>query len=76
MTTIVQDPAVCGGQPTVRGTRILVSVLIAMRNAGETDDFIVSQFPALTAELLRAVWSELATGAAGAAGGDDAEPHP
>lgn len=53
-TFIVRDPQVCHGQATVRGTRILVSIILDALAAGMTEDEILAEYPSLTVEGLRA----------------------
>jgi uncharacterized protein (DUF433 family) len=49
---IVQTPGVCGGQPTVRGTRIPVKALVGYYRMGYTLTEILEGFPGLTAAQL------------------------
>ncbi|WP_370324035.1 DUF433 domain-containing protein [Euzebya sp.] len=51
---IVRDPTVCHGQATVRGTRIMVSVILDALAHGMTEAEIVAEYPTLTAEGIRA----------------------
>lgn len=51
---IVRDPAVCHGQATIRGTRIMVSVILDALAAGMTEDEILAEYPTLTNEAIRA----------------------
>jgi uncharacterized protein (DUF433 family) len=52
---IVRDPAVCAGQPVIRGTRVLVRVVLGYLAHGETTETILRDFPSLTADDVRAV---------------------
>lgn len=52
---ITRDPAVCGGQPVVAGTRVLVRVILGYLAHGETMETILREFPSLTEEDVRAV---------------------
>ena len=52
---IERDQQVCGGQPVVRGTRVLVRTLLASLAEGATTDEILADFPTVTAEDVRAV---------------------
>jgi uncharacterized protein (DUF433 family) len=52
---IVRDPQICGGQPVIRGTRVLVRVVLGYLAHGETTATILSEFPSLTEEDVRAV---------------------
>lgn len=48
------DPAVCGGRPTVAGTRMRVTDILEMLAAGAAEAEILSDFPYLTREDIRA----------------------
>ncbi|MBI4863215.1 MAG: DUF433 domain-containing protein [Candidatus Riflebacteria bacterium] len=48
------NPRVCNGKPVIRGTRVPVTVLLDLMAEGETWDQILTGYPALTAEHLRA----------------------
>jgi uncharacterized protein (DUF433 family) len=52
---IVSDPGVCGGQPVVRGTRVLVRTVLGYLAHGEPVDAILRDFPTLTDADVRAV---------------------
>ena len=52
---IARDPAVCGGEPVVRGTRVLVRTILASLAEGARVDEILEDFPTLTEEGVRAV---------------------
>lgn len=52
---IVRDPKVCGGEPVVRGTRVTLRTLLASLAAGDSMDEILSDFPTIAKEDLRAV---------------------
>ncbi|MHB8464410.1 MAG: DUF433 domain-containing protein [Acidimicrobiales bacterium] len=47
---IVRDPAVQGGEPVIRGTRIPVAVIGGLAEAGWTVAQIIGELPALCAE--------------------------
>jgi uncharacterized protein (DUF433 family) len=51
---IAVDPAICGGRPTVAGTRVRVSDVLEMLAGGATEAEIVADFPYLTPEDVRA----------------------
>jgi uncharacterized protein (DUF433 family) len=53
-TLIVRDPQICHGQATVRGTRILVSIILDALADGMTEEEIVAEYPTLTVEGIRA----------------------
>ena len=44
------DPAVCGGKPCVRGTRIWVSLILDLLASGMSEAEVISQYPALKRE--------------------------
>ena len=47
---ITIDPAVCGGKPCLRGTRIWVSLLLDLLAGGMTEAEILAEYPQLTHE--------------------------
>ena len=52
---IVRDPAICGGEPVVRDTRVTVRTVLASLAEGMSVDEIVSDFPTLDTKAVRAV---------------------
>jgi uncharacterized protein (DUF433 family) len=52
---ITVTPGVRGGKPCVRGTRITVQDVLEYLAAGMTEAQILSDFPSLTSESIRAV---------------------
>jgi uncharacterized protein (DUF433 family) len=44
------DPAVCGGRPCIRGTRIWVSLLLDLLASGMSEADVRSEYPQLTQE--------------------------
>jgi uncharacterized protein (DUF433 family) len=52
---IVRDPAVCAGQPVVKGTRVLVRVVLGYLAQGATIETILAEFPTLKEADVRAV---------------------
>ena len=44
------DPAVCGGKPCIRGTRIWVSLVLDMLAAGMSEAALISEYPQLARE--------------------------
>ena len=52
---IVRDPAVCGGQPVVRGTRVLVRTILGYLAHGQSIESILADFPSLTPDDVSAV---------------------
>ncbi len=51
---IASDPQVCRGKPCVRGTRIMVSVILDNLAEGMSPDEIVAEYPPLTLDDVRA----------------------
>jgi uncharacterized protein (DUF433 family) len=47
---ITVDPNVCLGQPTLRGMRITVSVVLKMLAAGKTVEDVLAAYPELEAQ--------------------------
>ena len=52
---MVRDPAICGGEPVVKGTRVTVRTVLASLAEGMSVDEIVEEFPTLDAAAVRAV---------------------
>ena len=52
---IVRDPAICGGEPVVRGTRVTIRTILASLAEGAAVEQIVRDFPTVTQEDVRAV---------------------
>lgn len=52
---IVRDPAICGGEATVRGTRVTVRTILASLAEGMDVAEIIKDFPTLDEEGVRAV---------------------
>ncbi len=52
---ITRDPAICGGEAVVTGTRITVRTILASLAEGGSDEDILADFPTLTHDGLRAV---------------------
>lgn len=51
---ITVDPAICLGQPTIRGTRITVSVIVRLVANGMTRAEILAAYPKLKQEDIAA----------------------
>ncbi|MBI4875727.1 MAG: DUF433 domain-containing protein [Acidobacteria bacterium] len=51
---IVCDPAILGGKPCVRGTRISVEFLLELMASGATKQTILEAYPHLTGEDIEA----------------------
>ncbi|MBI5497014.1 MAG: DUF433 domain-containing protein [Deltaproteobacteria bacterium] len=52
---IVRDPSICGGQPVIRGTRVLVRTVLGCLAHGDSAEVIVREYPSLTVEDVRSV---------------------
>ena len=52
---IVNDPAICGGAPVVRGTRVRIKVILDNLAEGHTPEGIVKYYPILTVEDVQAI---------------------
>lgn len=48
------DPQICHGKACIKGTRIMVSVIMDNLAAGVTQEEILQSYPSLTAEDLKA----------------------
>ena len=72
LARIVRDAAICAGRPVVRGTRVLVRVVLGYLAHGETTAHILEEFPSLTEADVRAVIAF----AAASAGEDLPAPSP
>lgn len=51
---IVCDPEICGGVPTIRGTRIPAHIILELLAAGKSHEYIMDQYPGVTEEDIRA----------------------
>lgn len=51
---IVRDPAVCGGEPVFKGTRVSLRTMLASLAEGDSVDEILRAYPSLTADDVRA----------------------
>jgi len=49
MGRIQIDPKVCHGQPVIKGTRILVSQILAALSSGESPESLLKNYPSLKA---------------------------
>ena len=52
---ILRDPAICGGEPIIRGTRVTLRTVLASLAEGDDLAEIVRDFPTLTEDDVRAV---------------------
>ena len=51
---IVRDPAICGGEPVFRGTRVTLRTVLASQADGDSVEQILMSFPTLSEQQLRA----------------------
>lgn len=50
----VRDKKICGGQPVLKGTRVLLRTVLASLADGDSPEQIKKSFPALTDDAIRA----------------------
>ena len=58
---IATDPAICGGRPTVAGTRMRVKEILGMLASGVSETEILQDFPNLKLDDVRACLAYAAT---------------
>ncbi len=51
---IVRDKKICGGEPVFKGTRVTLRTVLASLASGDSVEEILTDFPSLTAEDVRA----------------------
>jgi uncharacterized protein (DUF433 family) len=54
---IHSDPEILGGKPVVRGTRLAVDFLLSLLAEGWSQEQVLTNYPQLTSEALRAVFA-------------------
>jgi uncharacterized protein (DUF433 family) len=52
---ISRDPDICGGEPVIRGTRVLLRTILASLAVGCSEREILDDFPSMDHDDLRAV---------------------
>ena len=52
---ILRDPAICGGEPVIKGTRVTVRTILASLAEGARMEEILADFPTLKEDDVRAV---------------------
>jgi uncharacterized protein (DUF433 family) len=52
---IVRDPAICGGEPVLKGTRVTLRTVLASLADGDSIDQIVKSFPTVTEQQVKEV---------------------
>ena len=58
---IIAEPNVCHGKPCIKGTRIMVAVVLDNLAEGMTPEEIVTQYPPLSLDDVRAAMGYAAT---------------
>jgi uncharacterized protein (DUF433 family) len=48
------DPEICHGKPCIKGTRIMISIILEWLEAGKTFDEIIDAYPSLNKEDISA----------------------
>ena len=56
---IISDPAICGGKPVIRGTRVPVQYILELWNKGHSVERINEQYPTVHEELIKKVIESL-----------------
>lgn len=51
------DPAICHGKACIKGTRIMVSVILDNLAAGITEDEIIKEYPSLSKDDILAAYA-------------------
>ena len=51
----IRDPQICGGEPIIKGTRVTLRTVLASLAEGASTEEILTDFPTLNADDLRAV---------------------
>jgi len=54
LNRIVVDPAVCGGRPCIKGHRVWVSLVLGLLADGESVPDVLTEYPGLEVEDVRA----------------------
>jgi len=52
---IVRDSEICGGQPTIRGTRVLILDLLDWLKEGKTFEEILENFPTISRQDIQEI---------------------
>jgi uncharacterized protein (DUF433 family) len=51
---ITTDPNICHGKACIRGTRVMVSIILDNLAAGQRSEAILNSYPSLTPEAIQA----------------------
>jgi uncharacterized protein (DUF433 family) len=54
LTRITLNPSICNGKPTIRGKRITVQTILEFLSAGDTEKEILTQYPGLEEDDIKA----------------------
>ena len=54
---IVVNPEVLAGKPVIKGTRLAADFILGLFASGWTEQKVLTNYPALTAEAIRAVFA-------------------
>lgn len=54
LNRVVVDPQVCGGKPTIRGTRVYIAIVLDGLAEGLTPEQILDHYPQLTLDDIHA----------------------
>lgn len=54
LARVAAEPAVCGGRPCIRGTRIEVAIVLDSLAEGLSTDEVISHYPSLTRDDVHA----------------------
>jgi uncharacterized protein (DUF433 family) len=52
---IVRNPAICGGEPVIRDTRVTLRTVLASLAEGDSVETLLTDYPTLTEQDIRAV---------------------
>jgi uncharacterized protein (DUF433 family) len=53
-TYITTDPNICHGKACIRGTRVMVSIILDNLAAGQRSEAILKSYPSITPEAIQA----------------------
>lgn len=54
---IVRDPEICGSKPTIKGTRVLVTIILDYLKSEYSFDDIIESFPSITKHDIKEIIS-------------------
>lgn len=56
-SSIVRDREICGGEPTIKGTRVLVLDILEWIKAGNSFEDIIENFPSISVDDIKEIIS-------------------